>query len=153
MRHPERVPRTGSVLLCINHPNNLIDSLVGGAAVPRKVHYLATATLFRNPPLGSFLRSMGVIPVYRRQDDPAKMDKNVQTVRRVLRRARRRAPRRDLPGRNHARRGARAAHQDRRGADRARLRGQAPGAAHDDPGRPHLRGAARVPRPRARVVR
>jgi 1-acyl-sn-glycerol-3-phosphate acyltransferase len=79
VRHPERVPRTGPVLLCINHPNNLIDSLVVGAAVPRKVNYLATATLFRNPLLGGFLRSMGVIPVYRRQDDPAKMDKNVQT--------------------------------------------------------------------------
>ncbi|MBI3105762.1 MAG: hypothetical protein HYY95_09370, partial [Candidatus Rokubacteria bacterium] len=28
VRHPERVPVTGPVLLCINHPNNLIDSLL-----------------------------------------------------------------------------------------------------------------------------
>ena len=79
IHHPERVPRSGAVLLCINHPNNLIDSLVVGAAVPRKVNYLATATLFKNPLLGGFLRSMGVIPVYRRQDDPGKMDRNLQT--------------------------------------------------------------------------
>ena len=43
VRHAERVPATGPVLLCINHPNNLIDSLLVGAVVPRKVHYLATA--------------------------------------------------------------------------------------------------------------
>ena len=79
VRHRERVPKNGAVLLCINHPNNFIDSLVVGAAVPRKVHYLATAALFRNKVLGRFLLGMGAIPVYRRQDDPANMDKNVAT--------------------------------------------------------------------------
>ncbi len=79
VRHPERVPRGGPVLLCINHPNNFIDSLVVGAAVPRKVHYLATAALFRNRLLARFLLGMGAIPVYRRQDDPEKMDKNADT--------------------------------------------------------------------------
>jgi 1-acyl-sn-glycerol-3-phosphate acyltransferase len=79
VRHPERVPTGGAVLLCINHPNNFIDSLVVGAAVARKVHYLATAALFRNPLLARFLLGMGAIPVYRREDDPDKMDKNVST--------------------------------------------------------------------------
>src|SRR5262249_52153633 len=54
----------------INHPNNLIDSLLVGAVVPRKVHYLATATLFRNRVLARFLLAAGAIPVYRRQDPP-----------------------------------------------------------------------------------
>jgi len=72
----DRVPRRGPVLLCINHPNNLIDSLLVGAVVDRKVHYLATAALFRNPLVGRFLRACGAIPVYRRQDDPDKMDRN-----------------------------------------------------------------------------
>jgi 1-acyl-sn-glycerol-3-phosphate acyltransferase len=78
VRHPERVPKGGAVLLCINHPNNFIDSLVVSAAVRRKVHFLATAALFRNRLLARFLLGMGAIPVYRRQDDPAKMDKNVE---------------------------------------------------------------------------
>lgn len=77
VRHPERVPVAGPVLLCINHPNNLIDSLLVGAVLPRKVHYLATAALFRNPLLARFLLACGAIPVYRRQDDPDKMDRNV----------------------------------------------------------------------------
>ena len=79
VRHPERVPREGPVLLCINHPNNFIDSLVVGAAVRRKVHYLATAALFRNPLVARFLHAAGAIPVYRRQDDPDKLDRNTDT--------------------------------------------------------------------------
>jgi 1-acyl-sn-glycerol-3-phosphate acyltransferase len=84
VRHPERVPARGPVLLCINHPNNLIDSLLVGAVLARKVHYLASATLFRQPLLARFLRRCGAIPVYRRQDDPGQMDKNVEMFAAVL---------------------------------------------------------------------
>ena len=79
VRHPDRIPHDGPVLLCINHPNNFIDSLVVGAAVPRKVHYLATAALFRNTLVARFLRAAGAIPVWRKQDDPDKMDRNTDT--------------------------------------------------------------------------
>jgi glycerol-3-phosphate O-acyltransferase / dihydroxyacetone phosphate acyltransferase len=72
----EMVPASGPVLLCINHPNNLIDSLLVGGVLPRKVHYLATAALFRNPLVARFLTACGAIPVYRKQDDPDKMDRN-----------------------------------------------------------------------------
>jgi glycerol-3-phosphate O-acyltransferase / dihydroxyacetone phosphate acyltransferase len=69
VRRPDRVPDDGPVLLCINHPNNFIDSLVVGAAVRRKVHYLATAALFRDPFVARFLLAGGAIPVWRRQDE------------------------------------------------------------------------------------
>lgn len=85
VRHRERVPPAGPVLLCINHPNNLIDSLLVGAVLPRKVQYLATAALFRNPLLARFLRAAGAIPIYRRQDDPDKMDRNVDAFAACLR--------------------------------------------------------------------
>jgi 1-acyl-sn-glycerol-3-phosphate acyltransferase len=67
-RHAERVPPDGPVLLCINHPNNFIDSFVIGAVLARKVHYLATASLFRNALLARFLLAAGAIPVWRKQD-------------------------------------------------------------------------------------
>jgi len=78
VRHPERVPPEGPVLLCINHPNNLIDSLLVGSVLPRKVYYLATAALFRNPLIARFLVTLGVIPIYRKADDPDKMDRNME---------------------------------------------------------------------------
>jgi glycerol-3-phosphate O-acyltransferase/dihydroxyacetone phosphate acyltransferase len=68
VRHADRVPARGPVLLCINHPNNLIDSLLVAAALSRKVHFLATAALFRNPLVARFLRACGAILVYRKQD-------------------------------------------------------------------------------------
>jgi 1-acyl-sn-glycerol-3-phosphate acyltransferase len=78
VRHPERVPSMGPVLLCINHPNNLIDSLLVGSVLPRTVHFLATAALFRNPLLGRFLAALGVIPVHRKADDPDQSLRNVE---------------------------------------------------------------------------
>ncbi|MGH7308625.1 MAG: lysophospholipid acyltransferase family protein [Candidatus Rokuibacteriota bacterium] len=84
VRHPERVPEAGPVMLCINHPNNLIDSLLVGAVLTRKVHYLATAALFRQPLLRRFLLAGGAIPVYRQQDAaattiPAANNRNADT--------------------------------------------------------------------------
>jgi glycerol-3-phosphate O-acyltransferase/dihydroxyacetone phosphate acyltransferase len=77
VRHLERVPAARPVLLCINHPNNLIDSLLVGAILPRKVHYLATATLFRNPLVARLLLALGVIPVHRKADDPDRVDRHM----------------------------------------------------------------------------
>jgi 1-acyl-sn-glycerol-3-phosphate acyltransferase len=79
VRGAAHVPPRGPVLLCINHPNNLIDSLLVGAVLRRKVHYLATAALFRNPLVGRFLSACGAIPVYRREDDAGRMDRNTET--------------------------------------------------------------------------
>ena len=78
VRHPERVPRRGPVLLCINHPNNLIDSLLIGSVLPRQVHYLATGALFRNKLMARLLVALGVIPVYRKADDPDRRGRTVE---------------------------------------------------------------------------
>jgi 1-acyl-sn-glycerol-3-phosphate acyltransferase len=79
VRAVDRVPPTGPVLLCVNHPNNLIDSLLVGAVLPRKVHYLANASLFKSPILARFLLRAGAIPVYRREDSPDQSDRNLAT--------------------------------------------------------------------------
>jgi 1-acyl-sn-glycerol-3-phosphate acyltransferase len=76
VQHPERVPAAGPVLLCINHPNNLIDSLLVGAVLRRKVHYLATARLFRQRLVARFLLACGAIPVYRKDDGSVGADRN-----------------------------------------------------------------------------
>lgn len=73
----ENVPRSGALLFASNHPNMLLDPfMVGLVASGRPVHFLGKSTLFAFPPLGWLLRTCGVIPVYRRQDDPKQMGKN-----------------------------------------------------------------------------
>src|SRR3954469_507377 len=71
--HPERVPLTGPVLFTCNHPNSLTDSFVVGAAVPRKVNFVATVQLFQFAPLKWLLTNCGVIPINRLKDDPRAM--------------------------------------------------------------------------------
>jgi 1-acyl-sn-glycerol-3-phosphate acyltransferase len=78
VRHPDRVPSMGPVLLCINHPNNLIDSLLVGSVLPRKVHYLATSALFRNRFIARLLVALGVIPVSLKANHPGKVDRNTE---------------------------------------------------------------------------
>lgn len=64
----ENLPRTGPVLLAINHISAL-DPLLGGAAVNRKVHFMAKAELFRSAPLRALLRQLGAFPVRRGEAD------------------------------------------------------------------------------------
>ena len=71
--HAERVPAVGPVLFTSNHPNSLTDSFVIGAAVQRKVNFVATVQLFRFKPVKWLLTQCGVIPINRVKDDPRAM--------------------------------------------------------------------------------
>ena len=77
VQHPERIGERGPAVFVANHPNSIMDALVLGVAIPRKVNYLAHAGLFRPRLAHWFLRQCGVIPVHRRQDDPDKMSQNI----------------------------------------------------------------------------
>jgi 1-acyl-sn-glycerol-3-phosphate acyltransferase len=79
VENPERVPPKGPVVLASNHPNMLLDVLLLGATTSRTLHFLGKATLFRNPILGRFLRSCGVLPVHRRKESPSRMEENLGT--------------------------------------------------------------------------
>src|SRR5713101_5408055 len=71
--HADRVPVVGPVLFTSNHPNSLTDSFVIGAAVQRKVNFVATVQLFRFKPVKWLLTQCGVIPINRVKDDPRAM--------------------------------------------------------------------------------
>ena len=81
VRHPERLPATGPAIFVANHPNSIMDGMILWAVLERKVNYIAHARLFRPGVMHWLLRRLGVIPVYRRQDDPDKMEQNVATFR------------------------------------------------------------------------
>lgn len=70
----ERVPKGGPVFLAVNHPNALVDALVVGACLPRRVGFTAKATLFANPLVAAFLHRAGVVPL-RRASDEAKQQR------------------------------------------------------------------------------
>lgn len=72
----EPFPESCPVVVASNHPNGLFDPFLVGLATPRRVHFLARSGVFGMPVVGALLRTCGVLPVYRRQDDPAQMDRN-----------------------------------------------------------------------------
>lgn len=83
MAHRERVADPGPTILVANHPNTLMDALVVGYSTGKRIHILAKSTLFSHRLGRWFLTRMGVVPVYRRQDDPSQMDRNEEIFRKV----------------------------------------------------------------------
>jgi 1-acyl-sn-glycerol-3-phosphate acyltransferase len=81
----ERVPRSGPLLLVLNHPNALIDPLFVLCLAPRPVSFLAKAPLFRTPIVSWFVRAFGSIPVERRMDPGADLTRNREMFARVRR--------------------------------------------------------------------
>lgn len=69
----------GPVLVTANHPNALVDPLVIFHTAGRPTRPLARAPLFEQALVGTVLRGLGGLPVYRRQDDPALMHLNDRT--------------------------------------------------------------------------
>ena len=74
----------GPVLLVANHPNSLLDPTLVVAAGSRPVRFLAKAPLFSDWKIGWLVKATGAIPVYRRADDPALMEKNEDAFRAVF---------------------------------------------------------------------
>ncbi len=69
----------GPVLVVANHPNSLLDPLVIFRTAGRPTRPLAKAPLFEQLFVGSMLRLLGGLPVFRRQDDASLMHRNEQT--------------------------------------------------------------------------
>jgi len=69
----------GPVLVVANHPNSLVDPLVIFHTGGRATRPLAKAPLFEQALVGTVLRGLGGLPVYRRQDDPELMHLNDRT--------------------------------------------------------------------------
>jgi 1-acyl-sn-glycerol-3-phosphate acyltransferase len=70
----ERVPRHRPLLLVVNHPNALVDALLVGWILPRRVLITAKSTLFKNPLANILLRWLGVLPLHRTSDAASPAD-------------------------------------------------------------------------------
>lgn len=70
----------GPVMFVGNHPNSLIDPAMVFVITDRQVTFLAREPLFRVPVLGWLLRGIDALPVFRKQDNPALMQKNDATL-------------------------------------------------------------------------
>ncbi len=75
----EHIPLKTPVIFVLNHPNALIDPVFLLCLAPRRVSFLAKAPLFRMPVIGSLVRALDSLPVYRRQDEGEDVSRNNET--------------------------------------------------------------------------
>jgi 1-acyl-sn-glycerol-3-phosphate acyltransferase len=65
----DRVPGSGPVLLAASHHNALVDCLIAGWIIPRRLTITAKATLMNNAFLAWLLPIVGVVPLRRFSDE------------------------------------------------------------------------------------
>lgn len=68
----EQMPTTGPLLIAVNHRNALVDSLLIGWVMPRKITMTAKATLLDNPFVAALFKFVGVVPLRRVSDEARK---------------------------------------------------------------------------------
>lgn len=72
----ERMPNEGPVIVAANHPSSILDGVILSTQIRRPIHYLARSGLFRIPALAALFRTLGAIPVYRRDEVGDHADRN-----------------------------------------------------------------------------
>jgi len=77
----EYLPEEGPLIIAANHPSSIMDALVVGVKTTRKIHYIGHSGLFSNTVKSKFLFAMGIIPVYRREDNPEMIENNTNMFR------------------------------------------------------------------------
>jgi 1-acyl-sn-glycerol-3-phosphate acyltransferase len=68
----ENIPDRGPLLIAVNHQNALVDSLIVGWVVPRKITMTAKATLTENPLIAFLFKLLHVVPLRRVSDEARK---------------------------------------------------------------------------------
>ena len=70
----DKIPARGPLLIAVNHQNALVDSLIVGWVVPRRIAMTAKATLADNPLIALLFRILHVVPLRRVSDEARKLN-------------------------------------------------------------------------------
>jgi 1-acyl-sn-glycerol-3-phosphate acyltransferase len=85
------IPVDAPLLIAVNHQNALVDSLIVGWVIPRRITMTAKATLIDNPLVALLFKAIGVVPLRRTSDEPRKStgmaidrSRNTEAFREIL---------------------------------------------------------------------
>lgn len=84
VRNKEFIPARGPLMVLANHPGTFMDPIVIATMLDREVYFLAKGELFKGWFAKWLLPKFNMIPVYRKQDDPAQMSKNEETFKKCF---------------------------------------------------------------------
>jgi 1-acyl-sn-glycerol-3-phosphate acyltransferase len=87
----QNIPCDVPLLIAVNHQNALVDSLIVGWVIPRRITMTAKATLTENPLIALLFKMLGVVPLRRISDEvrkstgvPADRSRNTGAFREIL---------------------------------------------------------------------
>jgi 1-acyl-sn-glycerol-3-phosphate acyltransferase len=73
-------PMTGGVLLYSNHIS-MLDPVLIGCILPRRIYFMAKVELFTNPILGTILKNLGAFPVKRGTADLSAIKNSLRVLK------------------------------------------------------------------------
>jgi 1-acyl-sn-glycerol-3-phosphate acyltransferase len=87
----DNIPVDAPLLIAVNHQNALVDSLIVGWVIPRRITMTAKATLTNNPLVALLFKFVGVVPLRRMSDEarkstgvPVDRARNTEAFREIL---------------------------------------------------------------------
>ncbi len=83
VEHADKVNYDIPTIFVANHPNTMMDALIVGYAVKKRLFFIAKSTIFSNRIASWFLTKTGIVPIYRKQDDPSKMAQNKEVFEKL----------------------------------------------------------------------
>jgi glycerol-3-phosphate O-acyltransferase/dihydroxyacetone phosphate acyltransferase len=76
IKYAESIPDDKPLIIVANHPSTSMDAMVIAATIKQPLYFLAKGSLFTNRFSQMLFNLIHMIPIYRRQDDPAMMARN-----------------------------------------------------------------------------
>ena len=87
--NPQMLKVETPMVLGTNHPNSFLDAIIVGGLMSHRVHFITRSGVFKHPVARAILRSVNMIPVYRKSDGKGQLSNNDATfeeVRQILKR-------------------------------------------------------------------
>ena len=78
------IPEGAPLIIAANHPSTMIDPIVIGSAINKRLHYIARGNLFTTTFRRWLLRNLYVIPIYRRGESSDAMERNEDVFRKCF---------------------------------------------------------------------
>lgn len=75
----QKLPLDKPVLIASNHPNAFLEAVLLACFLPRPLHFLVRADVFKNPRFRWFLKATNQVPIYRFRDGFANLRNNAKT--------------------------------------------------------------------------
>jgi 1-acyl-sn-glycerol-3-phosphate acyltransferase len=77
------------LIVGVNHPNSFLDAFLVGTNMNHRVHFITRSGVFKHPFVRWILRSVNMIPIYRKSDGKGQLgnnDASFEEVRKILQR-------------------------------------------------------------------